>query len=211
MPLSTLTSEDALEPAAPTSLKVIKRYANRKLYDTERSCYVTLDEIAAMIKRGEDVKVVDNKSGEDLSAVTLAQIIFEEEKKKSKMPLAFLKNIIQSSSETLGGFISENVKPTLEKAQGEWDKTVGRMLNKENEPVRDGEVRAEDESEPRHILQSFVKNSQKVFDDIQRKVDDRVREGVGAASHYAHMGKEFEALKQKVEMLERRLQSLLQK
>ena len=199
-----------MEPAAPSSLKVIKRYANRKLYDTERSCYVTLDEIAAMIKRGEDVKVVDNKSGEDLSAVTLAQIIFEEEKKKSKMPLSVLRNIIQSSSETISGFINEKVQPTLEKAQGEWDKTVGRVLHREGE-ARDGEVRAEDESEPRQILQSFVKNSQRVFDDIQKRVDERVRETVGAASHYATMGKEFEQLKTKVEGLERKLQTLLQK
>ncbi|MCC6808465.1 MAG: transcriptional regulator [Deltaproteobacteria bacterium] len=199
-----------MEPAAPSSLKVIKRYANRKLYDTERSCYVTLDEIAAMIKRGEDVKVVDNKSGEDLSAVTLAQIIFEEEKKKSKMPLSVLRNIIQSSSETISGFINEKVQPTLEKAQGEWDKTVGRVLHREGE-ARDGEIKAEDEAEPRHILQSFVKNSQRVFDDIQKRVDERVRETVGAASHYATMGKEFEQLKTKVEGLERKLQTLLQK
>ena len=57
--------------------KVIKRYANRKLYDTERSCYVTLDEISQMIKEGDDVKVVDNKTKDDLTAVTLAQIIVE--------------------------------------------------------------------------------------------------------------------------------------
>ena len=66
--------------------KIVKRYANRKLYDTERSCYVTLDDIALMIRAGDEVKVVDNKSGEDLTSVTLAQIIFETEKKKSFMP-----------------------------------------------------------------------------------------------------------------------------
>ena len=63
-----------------SSAKIVKRYANRKLYDTERSCYVTLDDISQMIKAGDEVRVIDNKSGEDLTSVTLAQIIFETEK-----------------------------------------------------------------------------------------------------------------------------------
>src|SRR5688572_2955692 len=82
--------------------KVIKRYANRKLYDTERSCYVTLEEISQMIKEGDDVKVVDNKTKDDLTAVTLAQIIVEEEKKVQKMPLQLLRSIIQSGETALG-------------------------------------------------------------------------------------------------------------
>ena len=57
--------------------KVIKRYANRKLYDTEQSTYVTLDEIEQMIKDGEELKIIDNKSKEDITHVTLAQILFE--------------------------------------------------------------------------------------------------------------------------------------
>src|SRR5471030_2495155 len=61
--------------------KVIKRYTNRKLYDTVESRYVTLDEIAQMIKAGAEVKIIDNRTKEDLTSVTLAQIIFEEEKK----------------------------------------------------------------------------------------------------------------------------------
>jgi hypothetical protein len=74
-------------PPAGREPKVIKRYTNRKLYDTVESRYVTLDEIAEMIKGGQEVKVVDNRSKEDLTSVTLAQIIFEEEKKTSKMSL----------------------------------------------------------------------------------------------------------------------------
>src|SRR6185436_11661007 len=76
--------------------RVVKRYANRKLYDTQRSRYVTLEQIADMIRAGEDVKIVDNNSKEDLTAITLAQIIFEEEKKSSFLPLSALRNIIQS-------------------------------------------------------------------------------------------------------------------
>src|SRR5262249_11748109 len=69
-------------PAEKKEPKVIKRYTNRKLYDTVESRYVTLDEIAQMIKGGAEVKIIDNRSKEDLTSVTLAQIIFEEEKKR---------------------------------------------------------------------------------------------------------------------------------
>src|SRR5277367_6164727 len=78
--------------------RVVKRYANRKLYDTQRSRYVTLEQIAEMIRSGEDVRIVDNNSKEDLTAITLTQIIFEEEKKQSFLPLSALRNIIQSGA-----------------------------------------------------------------------------------------------------------------
>src|SRR2546423_11270540 len=87
--------------------KVIKRYTNRKLYDTVESRYVTLDEIAQMIKGGAEVKVLDNRTKEDLTSVTLAQIIFEEEKKRSQMPLAVLREIIRHGGEARSGFYAE--------------------------------------------------------------------------------------------------------
>src|SRR5512145_1657663 len=71
--------------------RIIKRYANRKLYDTEHSRYVTLDQISEMIRNGDDVKIVDNKTKEDLTTVTLAQRIF--------LPLGAMRNIIQSGGE----------------------------------------------------------------------------------------------------------------
>src|SRR3954468_19963832 len=83
--------------------RIIKRYANRKLYDTQHSRYVTLEQISEMIRAGDDVKIIDNKSKEDLTSVTLAQIIFEEEKKRSFMPLTAMRNIIQSG----GGWFAE--------------------------------------------------------------------------------------------------------
>src|SRR5687767_12911544 len=80
--------------------RIIKRYANRKLYDTQHSRYVTLDQISEMIRAGDDVKIVDNKTKEDLTSVTLAQIIFEEEKKqRSFLPLTAMRNIIQNGGE----------------------------------------------------------------------------------------------------------------
>jgi polyhydroxyalkanoate synthesis repressor PhaR len=88
--------------------RVIKRYANRKLYDTQHSRYVTLDQIAEMIRGGDDVKIIDNKTKEDLTSVTLAQIIFEEEKRqKSFLPLQAMRNIIQSGGESITQLVSQ--------------------------------------------------------------------------------------------------------
>ena len=94
--------------------KVIKRYTNRKLYDTVESRYVTLDEIAEMVKQGVEVKIVDNRSKEDLTSVTLAQIVFEEEKKKNQMPLSLLREIIRQPGEKLNAFVSSQVSPRID-------------------------------------------------------------------------------------------------
>ena len=82
--------------------RMIKRYGNRKLYDTQESRYVTLEAIASFVKQGEEVRVVDNDSGEDLTAVTFAQIILEEERRNNGLlPLPILRKIIQQGEATL--------------------------------------------------------------------------------------------------------------
>jgi polyhydroxyalkanoate synthesis repressor PhaR len=74
--LDTITpqQQNTVVPANPNT-KVIKRYQNRKLYDTQQSCYVTLEDIAKMIRNNEDVLVIDNKSKKDITSSTLTQII----------------------------------------------------------------------------------------------------------------------------------------
>ena len=91
-----------------TQVRIIKRYANRKLYDTQHSRYATLDQISEMIRNGDDVKIIDNKTKEDLTSVTLAQIIFEEEKKqRSFLPLQAMRNIIQNGGESFAHLVTE--------------------------------------------------------------------------------------------------------
>ena len=84
------------------TMPVIKRYPNRKLYDTEAKRYVTLEHIAALIQANEDVLVIDHETGEDLTNLTLSQIIFEQEKKGSGLlPRPLLTNLIRTSGDTL--------------------------------------------------------------------------------------------------------------
>ncbi len=84
--------------------RLVKRYSNRKLYDTSESRYVTLDEIARWVKAGEEVKILENESGEDLTAVTFAQIILEEERKKTGLlSLRVMRDLIQHGEAALQG------------------------------------------------------------------------------------------------------------
>ncbi len=74
---------------------LIKKYSNRKLYDLTRSRYITLEEIAELIRRGGQVKIVDAETQEDLTNITLVQILLEEEKRRNLLPVPFLHQLIK--------------------------------------------------------------------------------------------------------------------
>ena len=87
---------------------VLKKYANRRLYDTEKSVYVTLNEVAAYIREGVDVSIVDAKTKEDVTAFTLTQIILEEAKSKNALlPVPLLHLIIRYGNNLLGEFFEK--------------------------------------------------------------------------------------------------------
>ena len=104
-----LINQNETMTSKPNSkVKIIKRYQNRKLYDTQQSCYVTLDDIAKMIRANEEVMVIDNKSKNDITAATLTQIIFEAEKKASQYaPLFTLREIIQNGNGSISGYLAK--------------------------------------------------------------------------------------------------------
>ena len=76
------------------TMRTIKHYSNRKLYDTTESHYVTLTALAALVRQGEEIRVVDKETGRDLTAATFAQIIFEEERRQPSLPAAALRKTI---------------------------------------------------------------------------------------------------------------------
>lgn len=103
-----MNTETNMTSKANMRTKIIKRYQNRKLYDTQQSCYVTLDDIAKMIRNNEEVMVIDNKSKNDITAATLTQIIFESEKKAAQYaPLFTLREIIQNGNGSISGFLAK--------------------------------------------------------------------------------------------------------
>jgi polyhydroxyalkanoate synthesis repressor PhaR len=93
---------------------VIKRYSNRKLYDTQESRYVTLEELEELIRAGKEIAVVDVSTGEDLTSVTLAQIILENERNhRATLPTAFLHQLIKHG-QAWQEFIQKSFRSSLE-------------------------------------------------------------------------------------------------
>ncbi|HEY0096395.1 MAG TPA: polyhydroxyalkanoate synthesis regulator DNA-binding domain-containing protein, partial [Archangium sp.] len=167
--------------------KVIKRYTNRKLYDTVESRYVTLDEIAAMIKEGVEVQIVDNRTKEDLTSVTLAQIIFEEEKKRNRMPLTVLREIIRHPGESLTDFIQKEVTPRVASIREEAESRLDKLLRREDKHEEGGTQAAEPAPAETPTEQTdanaaataaggpaeLLKASQRALEEWQRRIDER--------------------------------------
>lgn len=137
--------------------KIIKRYQNRKLYDTQQSCYVTLDDIAKMIRSSEDVMVIDNKTKNDITAATLTQIIFESEKKASQYaPLFTLREIIQNGNGSISSYLAK----------------LGAF------PQDYAEKQAQAQLEAAQKLESGKAS----YDDMKKSLDERVASAANAAT-----------------------------
>jgi len=95
-------------------MRIVKKYGNRRLYDTADSSYVTLAEVAARIRGGDDVRVVDAKTGEDLTPQTLAQIIFEDRDAARLLPVPVLQQLIRMGDDALGEFFGRHLSWALE-------------------------------------------------------------------------------------------------
>jgi polyhydroxyalkanoate synthesis repressor PhaR len=113
-----------MEPATV----VIKKYGNRRLYDTLASRYVNLDEIAGFIREGKDVRVVDAKTGKDLTRVTLTQIITEDAKDKpTGLPLELLRQLVVASDEVRQEFVMWYLKSAFDAYQKVQDAFQSRL------------------------------------------------------------------------------------
>ncbi len=197
-----------------SEVRVIKRYANRKLYDTQHSRYVTLEQISEMIREGDDVKIIDNKSKEDLTSVTLAQIIFEEEKKqKSFLPLQTMRNIIQTGGESIHQLVSQ-AQSKVEEVQ----RKVTDILPHKDEGALSSET-TEEETElteaakqaPMAIreFREFLVSSQRTIDEWQRRMDDRIRGVVEGISPFRGLHTDVQSLAERIAELEARLSQMV--
>ena len=132
---------------------VIKRYSNRKLYDTQESRYVTLEELEELIRAGKEISVVDVSTGEDLTSVTLAQIILENERsRRAGLPTAFLHQLIKHG-EAWQDFVHKSMKSSLEgiiSSQREAERVFRELVSRAGAglmPSTSGEGKAEKKPE----------------------------------------------------------------
>ena len=108
-------TEDNLSGGADIDVVIIKKYANRRLYNTATSSYVTLDHLSQMVKEGTDFTVHDAKSGEDITHQVLTQIIVEEEAKgKNLLPISFLRQLIRLYDDSMQAFVPRYLELTME-------------------------------------------------------------------------------------------------
>jgi polyhydroxyalkanoate synthesis repressor PhaR len=187
--------------------RIIKRYANRKLYDTEHSRYVTLDQISEMIRNGDDVKIVDNKTKEDLTTVTLAQIIFEEEKKqRSFLPLAAMRNIIQSGGEWFAE-AQRRVQSILPGKRKD-DLADDAVVVDGTDPTDENALKKRSLAS----LREWVDHSKHRLDEWQKQVDTKIRTTIDGISQtltpWGSVNKDVRALADRIAELEAKLREI---
>jgi polyhydroxyalkanoate synthesis repressor PhaR len=180
--------------------KVIKRYTNRKLYDTVESRYVTLDEIGEMIKAGAEVKIIDNRTKDDLTSVTLAQIIFEEEKKTSKMSLETLRDLIRHGGE----MAHRIVEGTQAELRGRVEAVRAAAEQRVQSFIKSGQQTSD-------RAKDLVQASQEAMSTLQRRVDDRVRAAVDGMSNLSEVKRTLDDISRRIETLEKRLDEIARK
>jgi len=120
------TSTTQTKSAEPVT---IKKYANRRLYNTGTSAYVTLEDLAAMVKTGEDFLVYDAKTGEDITRSVLTQIIFEQENKEGQnlLPIAFLRQLIRFYGDSMQMLVPRYLEVSIESLTREQEKFRQQM------------------------------------------------------------------------------------
>ena len=201
--------------------RVIKRYSNRKLYDTKDSRYVTLLQIAEMVRTGEEVQIIDNNTKEDLTEVTLAQIIYEEQKQKASsrnVPLQTLKELIHQRTEKVLSDLREGPIGRLIPGSGKSEppratsEGAGTDLTPVSDATNNGASTAavvagtDASGKP-----SLVDQAKGTFEEWQHKIDERVKAVVPNILPWQQLQHEVKRLNARIEELEEKLKSLTPK
>ncbi len=186
------TKAEGGETSIERPRRVIKRYSNRKLYDTKDSRYVTLLQIAEMVRVGEEVQIIDNNTKDDLTEVTLAQIIYEEQKNAKSVPLQTLKELIHQRT--------ENVLTQLREGP------IGRLIP----GSRAGDAEGAEAKVDAH-KSSLVDQAKEKLEDWQHQIDERIKAVLPSLLPWQHLQHEVKRLSQRIDELEHRLKNASKK
>ncbi|HTQ04798.1 MAG TPA: polyhydroxyalkanoate synthesis regulator DNA-binding domain-containing protein [Polyangiaceae bacterium] len=196
-----MNTESVSEPAPGSPRRIIKRYSNRKLYDTQGSTYVTLLQIAQMIREGEEVQIIDNASKEDKTDVTLALIISEELRNKPRaVPLSTLKALIRHGGERI-----------LSQLRGG---PMGRLIpsgSAEGESaVEPNQVAGPAESAPMPNLEDDVSETPRAglratLEHWQTQIDERIRAVLPNFQAFRELEQSVKRLSARLDAIEKRL------
>jgi polyhydroxyalkanoate synthesis repressor PhaR len=180
---------------------VIKKYANRRLYNTQTSSYVTLDHLAAMVKEGTEFEVQDARTGEDITRSVLTQIIFEEEAKgQSLLPIKFLRQLIRFYGDSLQTF----VPGYLDMSMDGFTKNQGAMRDRIAEALGGGN----------QMVENLTRQNMKMFEDAMAMFTPfggAKGEAPKSAKQAAPQTDEVADLKEEMEAMRRQLAELSQR
>jgi polyhydroxyalkanoate synthesis repressor PhaR len=188
------TTPPVSAPPPDEKRRTIKRYSNRKLYDTRESRYVTLLQIAEMVRAGEDVQIIDNASKEDKTDVTLALIISEELKTRPRaIPLATLRALIRNR----GGKLLTQLR----------ESPIGRLMPREDgsEVEFDEGHASETVEEDPQVNKEHSGGLRRTLEQWQQTIDERIRTVVPHFTTIQELQGEVRELNKRIEELERRL------
>jgi polyhydroxyalkanoate synthesis repressor PhaR len=185
---------------------IIKKYANRRLYNTKTSSYVTLDHLCEMVKAGTEFEVKDARTGEDITRSVLTQIIFEEEAKgQNLLPISFLRQLIGFYGDSLQAFIPGYLDLSMEnftKQQAETRQRIAQAFGGGGQAI---------EAMTRQNLALFEKTMRMFspFGNVMRQTEPQPRSpGNGAAETKAASAEEVSELKSEIETMRRQLAEL---
>ncbi len=189
------TKPEASTPTTPDRpRRIIKRYSNRKLYDTKDSRYVTLLQIAEMVRGGEEVQIIDNNTKDDLTEITLAQIIYEEQKSHSRnVPLQTLKELIHSRTEKVLADLREG--------------PIGRLIPgaKGGGAGEGSEERAEGASKEKDVKPTLVDQAKEKLEEVQHQLDERIKAILVSFRPLQQLQQEVRRLHERIDELEGKL------
>ncbi|MBB3809069.1 polyhydroxyalkanoate synthesis repressor PhaR [Pseudochelatococcus contaminans] len=186
---------------------VIKKYANRRLYHTGTSTYVTLEDLAAMVRQGEDFVVYDARSGEDITRSVLAQIIFEEEAKEGQalLPVAFLRQLIRIYGDSIESLVPSYLEFSIEN------------FTREQQKLREKFSQSFGPAAAFHAIEEQVRSNVAVFNEAlrlflptfaQKAEEQHQRSAAPETTAPAPGAADFEALRQQLAEVQARLDAL---
>ncbi|AKT43965.1 transcriptional regulator [Chondromyces crocatus] len=204
-------------PAGEMPRRIIKRYSNRKLYDTKDSRYVTLQQIGEMVRAGEEVQIIDNATKEDKTEVTLALIISEDLKAQPRsVPLGTLRDLIQERGERFLSTLREGPIGRLIPGGVEAGGAIPGSPEDAAEPLPPvppapavAAATAEgDKAAGKSRLSGIVESSKQTLDQWQHAVDERIRTILPVVGLFRDLEIGVRQLVERVDTLERRIQEL---
>jgi polyhydroxyalkanoate synthesis repressor PhaR len=197
------------EPKSASNRRVIKRYSNRKLYDTRESRYVTLLEIAEFVRAGQDVQVVDNATKEDKTDVTLALIISEELKARPKgIPLNTLRSLILEHGERLLNQLREVPIKKLVTWDSDTSSSAAAGSDHDSPEAGQAPVEAPKKSSPFDAIPSASNTARSIratLEQWQQAIDERIRAVVPNFSAISELEREVKQLKERFTAIEARV------